>query len=192
MPLPLSNHPMSWLRSARTESRFFLAAAVISAAAALSLAPRIAAAEENPACEQFAWSVKRELALFAASNFETVFSGAMIPALPEKGIVIELQPHVTVDYVLPPGREPKSEDSKGGVVSISNVPKGSYQITLSEHAWIDVIQNGKELAPTAHTGKLDCAGVRKSVRFGLEPGPLTIQVSGAASNQIKLAILPVE
>jgi hypothetical protein len=163
------------------------------AIAAFCLAPLSAAAQDKSACDQFDWPVKRELALFNDPNLELVFSGATIASIPAKGLVLELQPHVTVDYVLPPGKQPKTEDGWGGLLLISNVPTGgSYQVTASEHAWIDLIQNGKALASMAHTGKRDCAGVRKSVRFDLEPGPLTVQVSGAETNQIKLAILPAE
>ena len=148
---------------------------------------------DKPACEQFTWSIKREQALFADPNIETVFSGATLSGLPLHGVALELQPHATVEYVLHPGREPKTPESNGGILSISNNPKaGRYQVTLSGEAWLDIIQNGKELAAAAHSGRRDCADVRKSVQFDLESGPLTIQVSGAAPLAIKLAILPVE
>ena len=39
---------------------------------------------------------------------------------------------------------------------------GSYQITASAEAWIDVIQDGKSLASTAHGGKRDCPDVRRA------------------------------
>jgi hypothetical protein len=163
------------------------------AIAAVCFAPQLADAQDKPACEQFNWSVKRELALFRDPNLETVFSGATLDSPPEKGIVLELQPHGTVDYVMPPGRPPKSEDSLGGFLLIANVGKaGSYQVTASDDAWIDIIQKGNALSSEAHTGSSGCNGVRKSLRFNLEPGPLTVQVSGAGSNLIKLAILPAE
>jgi len=120
-------------------------------------------------------------------------SGATLNALPPAGVAIELQPQVTVDYELAPGGEPKSDDSFGGILTISNVAQaGAYQVTASEEAWIDAIQNGKALVSTAQTGKKDCPDVRKSVRFDLNAGPLTIQVSSALASQIKLAILPAE
>ena len=193
MPQPLSNLPMSSSPSIKPLARVLPAMASAFAIAALCLTPLSAAAQDRPACDQFDWPVKRELALFNNPNLELVFSGATIASIPAEGLAVELQPHVTIEYILPPGRQPKSEDSWGGLLLISNVPKaGSYQVTASEHAWIDLIQNGKALASTAHTGKRDCAGVRKSVRFDLEPGPLTVQVSGAETNHIKLAILPAE
>ena len=76
---------------------------------------------------------------------------------------------------------------------IPKVPKaGLYQITASAEGWIDVIQDGKALASSAHSGRRDCPDVRKSVRFDLQTGAVTIQFSGVDSKFIKLAILPAE
>ncbi len=182
--------PLSSLRTSSSRSaRLALAAAAF---AVFSASPHLAAAQEKAACDQFNWSIKREQALFKASGLETVISGATLDTLPFV-VTLELQPHGTVDYVLAPGREPKTGESSGGLLLVTNVPKaGTYQVTASSEAWIDVIQKGKALDATAHTGRRDCADVRKSVRFDLEPGPLTIQVSGVDSLQIKLAVLPAE
>ena len=152
-----------------------------------------AEAKDNPACEQFDWSIKRELELFRDPSLEMVFSGATLGSIPDKGLVLELQPHVTVDYVLAPGGEPKSDDTFAGLLFIKNVVQaGTYEVTLSGDAWIDLIQDGKAQALSAETINSNCSDARKSMRFRLEPGPLTVQVSGASALLIKLAILPVE
>jgi hypothetical protein len=84
-------------------------------------------------------------------------------------------------------------DSSGGVISISNLPKaGSYQVTTSAEGWIDAVQNGKAVGAAAHTGRRDCADVRKSVRFDLQPGAVTLQLSGVDSKSIKVAVLPAQ
>ena len=192
MPLPLSRLPTLWLRSIRPRSVAFATALAIFAIAA-SVTPRFAEAKDNPACEKFDWSVARELELFRDPDLEMVFSGATLGSVPDKGLVMELQPHVTVDYVLAPGREPKSDDSFAGLLFIKNVAQaGTYQVTLSGDAWIDLIQDGKALPLSAKTINPNCSDARMSIRFHLEPGPLTVQVSGASSNLIKLAISPVE
>jgi hypothetical protein len=165
--------------------------AFIACAVFMGIAP--AAAQDKPACERFDWSVKREQALFAAADLPAAASGATLDALPERGIAFELKPHAAVVYVLPPERQPKTSGSSGGVISVSNIPKvGSYQVTTSAEAWIDVIQSGKAVASTAHTGRRDCADIRKSVQFDLQPGAVTIQLSGVDSKLIKLAVLPAE
>lgn len=167
-------------------------AAVLSGLAFAVAGAGPVAAQDKPACEQFAWPVKREQVLFAAPDLKTVPSGSSLATF-DRGVALELQPNATVPFVLPPARQPKTADGYGGVIFFANLPKaGTYQVTASAEAWIDVIQNGKATASTAHTGKRDCAGIRKSVRFELEPGPVAVQVSGAAANSIKLAVLPAE
>jgi hypothetical protein len=180
------------LSSSKSKVGIVLAAALATHAGSFGvLAP--ASAQELAPCEQFNWSVKREQALFGVMDLQKVGSGVTLESLPDHGIALELQPYASVPYVLPPGRQPKMADSSGGFVVVSNVPKaGQYQITASTEAWIDVIQNGEALASTSHTGRRDCPDVRKSVRFDLQPGSVTIQVSGVDSKLIKLAILPVE
>ncbi len=169
--------------------RALLAAALAGHAFGFAVAGPAAAQD---ACEHFAWSVRPEQALFAAPDLRTVASGAVLGAQ-DSAATLQLQPNAAVHFVLPPARRPKTADSYGGVISLANLAKaGIYQVTLSAEAWIDVIQAGKAAASAAHTGKRDCADVRKSVRFELEPGPVTIQVSGAAAAQIKLAVLPAE
>ena len=168
-----------------------LAAAV---ATALAFAPgKPASAEDISACDQFTWPVKREQALFGSKDLQHVASGATLASFPDRGIALELQPHDSVAYALPPGRQPKIANSSGGFVVVSNVPKaGQYQITASAEGWVDVIQDGKPLSSMAHSGRRDCPDVRKSVRFDLQSGAVTIQVSGVDLKLIKLAILPAE
>ena len=168
-----------------------LAAALIAASSFTTA--RTASAQDIAACDQFAWPIKREQALFASKDLQHVASGTTLDSVPDRGVGLELQPHDTAPYVLPPSRQPKIANSFGGVVVISNVSKaGSYQVTASAEAWIDVIQEGKSLASTAHSGRRDCPDVRKSVKFDLQTGAVTIQVSGVDSKLIKLAILPAE
>ena len=192
MPLPLSRLLTLWLRSIKPRSVSSATALAIFAIAA-GVTPGFAGAKDNPACEQFAWSIKREFEFLRDPYLDMVFSGAALGSVPDRGLVMELQPHATADYVLAPGGEPKSDDSFAGLLFIKDVPQaGTYQVTLSDDAWIDLIQDGKGLALAAETIDPNCSDARKSMRFRLERGPLTVQVSGASSTLIKLVILPAE
>jgi hypothetical protein len=149
-------------------------------------------AQDKPACEQFDWSIKREQSLFGALALSHAASGSKLESV-GGGIALDLQPQASVAFVLPPERQPKSPDSFGGVVTFANVPKaGLYQVTLSAESWIDVIQDGQAVKSAAHSGKRGCADVRKSVRFELKPGALTIQLSGTAAKTVNLAVLHAE
>jgi len=65
---------------------------------------------------------------------------------------------------------------------------GLYQVTASGDAWIDVVQDGRFVKSVGSTGRRDCPGLRKSLRFELHPAPFVIQVSGVASETITLAV----
>ena len=93
---------------------------------------------------------------------------------------------------LPPERAPKP-GAFGGVLKISGLPKaGLYEITLSDEAWIDVVQNGASVKSSDFSGQKNCPGVRKSVRFPLAAGPATVQISNVASASIQVAIAPAQ
>ncbi len=182
--MPSSKLGMSW------QAQFAALWTLLAGLAFAFAGVKAAAAQDRPACEQFAWSLHREQALFGASQLKTAPSGAVVESL-ESGIDLELLPNGTVPFVLPPARQPKTPESYGGVITIANLPKaGTWQITASGEAWIDVVQNGKAAASIAHTGKRDCEAIRKSVRFELQPGPVTLQVGDAPEKAIKLAVLP--
>ena len=70
------------------------------------------------------------------------------------------------------------------------MPSGVVQISLSRTAWVDAIQEGRYLKPAAHSGALDCPGIRKIVKFELQQGPVIFQLSGVEANSLALLIAP--
>jgi hypothetical protein len=148
-----------------------------------------ARAQEKDACDQFKWSVARERGWFA-TGVRPAASGATIAA--EQGYAVTLQPSGSVAFRLPPERAPKP-DSFGATLSVADVGKpGLYQVTLSDEAWLDVIQGDAEVKSSAFSGQKDCPGVRKSVRFELKPGPAIIQLSNAGGAAINLSLAPAQ
>jgi hypothetical protein len=80
-----------------------------------------------------------------------------------------------------------------GFVTAAVPSAGTYQLTLSDDAWIDVSQDGRTtLKPERISGKAGCPEVRKSLRFALGAGPITIEIGRAPNPQIKLDLLSVE
>ena len=80
-----------------------------------------------------------------------------------------------------------------GMVRLPALAKpGIYQITLSDDAWIDVIQSGRYARSVGSTGRGDCPGVRKSVRLDLDASPVVLQVSGVSPDAITITIGAVE
>ncbi len=144
-------------------------------------------------CEKFAWSLARERAAFAATGKTTIAAGETLSALPAGALVIRLQPATQASFEMPPERKPRTEQWHGGMVRLPALAKaGIYQITLSDDAWVDVIQNGRYARSVGSTGRGDCPGVRKSVRLDLDARPVVLQVSGVAPDAITITIGAVE
>jgi len=162
---------------------------LIAIALIASLGPAVAA---DDGCEKFAWSLARQREAFAAPDKTTIAAGETLHALPTGALVIRLQPGVQASFAMPPERKPRIEPWYGGMVRLPALPKtGIYQITLSDDAWIDVIQNGRYARSVGSTGRSDCPGVRKSVRFEVAASPFVLQVSGVTSEKIALTFAPV-
>lgn len=134
----------------------------ILAAGLVAISVSAAMAEDAPACATFAWSVAREQTAFAAPNLLTLASGSTLPG--NVGAVqLTLKPATEVALPVPSERSLKP-DTFSGFVTATALAAGTYQITLSDEAWIDVSQDGRStLKPAAHSGKSGCSDVRKSV-----------------------------
>jgi hypothetical protein len=167
-----------------------LRSGLVATALLASLGPARAA---DDGCEKFAWSLARERAAFAATGKTTIAAGETLAALPAGALLIRLQPGPQASFEMPPERKPRTEPWHGGMVRLPALAKpGIYQITLSDDAWIDVIQNGRYARSVGSTGRGDCPGVRKSVRLDLDTSSVVLQVSGVAPDTIAITIGAVE
>ena len=171
--------------------KFFVLLAGLGAMIAAPAAHAGAAAAKG--CDAFLWPLATELAWMKADDGEKLASGATLAEPPAgKAIALALLPASKVTFAAKPTSTPKPEDAEafGGVVTFSALAPGHVQVTLSAHGWIDAVQNGTPLEATGHTGSHDCDGIRKSVRFEIGAGPVSLQVSGVKQDHIKIAIRP--
>lgn len=145
---------------------------------------------DQDACKTFAWPLDEERAWFDSAGLKTL-SAEPLPDWRD-GLAYRVALARDVAYRMPPERKPKPEADKGAVVDFSAAAPGKYQVTLSDDAWIDVIQDSKYVASVEHTGVKGCPGLRKSVRFVLQGGPVILQLSGATAEDVALAIRKVE
>jgi hypothetical protein len=143
---------------------------------------------DDAGCSKFAWPLAHEKALFAAADKRQTEAGTELTSIPAAAVVLGLKPAAQATFVLPPERKPRSEIWFGGTLRLPALEAGSYQVTLSEEAWIDVVQDGRYARSIGSTGRSDCSGLRKSIRFELSSSPFVIQVSGVATETIALAI----
>ena len=159
----------------------------------LTLSPPAVAGEDGTGCEKFAWSVAPERSWFAAADKAAVTTGETLAAIPKGAFVLQLVPAGHALFALPPERRPRSDEWFGGAVQFPALEHaGVYQVTLSEDVWIDVIQKGRYARSVGASTRSDCPGLRKTVRLDLDPTEFTLEVSGATSETIILAIRPAE
>jgi hypothetical protein len=148
-----------------------------------------ACAQEPVGCDKFKWPVDRERALLA--NPSQMVSGAEMPQPLATAVTVALVPYAGAKLPVPPSRAPKTAGSYAGFLNVSGVPQpGTYRVTLSAPAWIDVVQYGHALRSTAFSGVSGCAGIAKSVKFELAAGPFAVEVSGATANALSLVVTP--
>lgn len=162
----------------------------------LLAAPLSASAETagGKACDSFLWPLDTEIAWFKADDSQKLASGATLAGVPaDKAIALNLLPTPKVELPAKPTSTPKADDAEkfSGFVTIEAFPEpGTYQVAISTSGWLDVVQNGTALEAIAHTGAPQCDLLRKSVRFEIGPGPVSIQVSGVPRDSIKIAVRP--
>jgi len=157
----------------------------------LAAAPAFAA-EEPSGCDKFKWNIDHERAALTAPDRAKLASGSELAALPASGVTIALVPPADAKLPTPPERAPK-EGTFAGFTKITSAPKaGTYTISLSSGAWVDVVQDGHFIKPAAFSGATDCDGIRKTMKYQLSATPFVLQISGARENSLSLAILPSE
>ncbi len=163
----------------------FIALCLLAAAPAM-------AAEEPSGCDKFKWNIDRARAALTAPDRAKLNSGSELAALPATGVTISLVAPADAKLTTPPERAPK-DGTFAGFAKFVAVPKaGSYTVSLSNGAWIDLVQDGHFLKPTAFSGATDCEGIRKTVKFDLAAAPFVLQISGARENSLSVVIQPTE
>jgi hypothetical protein len=160
-------------------------------AALMSLLVPASAAEDG--CDKFAWPLARERTLLSATDKPAVKAGETLATTPKGAFVINLLPGAEAAFAKPPERKPRTERWFGGAIRFPGLEKpGIYQVTLSEEAWIDVVQDDRYARSVGSTGRGDCPTLRKSVRLDLGAAPFVLQVSGVTSESIVVAISAVQ
>lgn len=106
---------------------------------------------------------------------------------PGKAVTVALHSTRDVQYVTQP-EKPGGSVAHGGVLAISIAEAGTYQVSLSSGAWIDVLKDGAATMSSAHAPGPACSGIRKTVQFPMQPGRYVIQVSANADPAIDVMV----
>lgn len=157
----------------------------------IALAPMAALADEEKPCSGFRWPVETELSWASSQDSQTLDTAAEIAQPAFKAITLKMQPTKEAALPVKPGIKTQAipPESYSGWFKIDSLPKeGLYQVTLSQHAWIDLVQDGTLLPNAGFTGDPSCQILSKSVRYRVGPGPVTVQISGAPNETIKVIV----
>jgi len=158
-------------------------------AIALIAAPGLAQAQEGSGCGGFRWPLDRERAALTRADKPSLPNGGALAY--DVATTLELQPLPAAGLPKVPERSPRSTDSFAGHFTLAAPAKpGVYRVTISTEGWVDVLDGGAYLHPTAFTGARDCDGARKSVKFDLPSRPLALQFSGVKRDQISVIVSP--
>jgi hypothetical protein len=148
-----------------------------------------ALAQEPVGCDKFKWPLDQERAMLTSTNVVTVASGMSVALPLPVALTVTLVPFADAKFPTPPERAPRSPDSFAGFITVpAPAQAGTYKLTLSSEAWIDVVQAGHLLKSGAHSGAMGCEGIRKSVKFDLAAEPFVVQLSNVKTNSIGVAI----
>ena len=129
----------------------------------------------------------------APSGGITVTSATASPELEparlmlEQAAVVSLHPVGEVRFARPPDRH-LDVSSYGGMLAVDVREAGTYQVSLSAGAWIDMLKDGAEVASTAHDHGAQCSASAKMVSFALQPGRHVIQLSGNKDDTIRVMV----
>ncbi|RRI07033.1 hypothetical protein EH240_02740 [Mesorhizobium tamadayense] len=138
-------------------------------------------------CDAFKWPVTREQALFPAAP--AAQSGAALTV--GQATNFALAAVDTISFEVPPGHT-QAAGTFGATASVTVPSEGELQFSLSDEAWIDVVQGGHAVKSAGFSRAKTCPDIRKSVRFKLSAGPATVQLSGARKADLKMAVLTPE
>jgi len=156
-------------------------------ACALTFWTCASAALAEDGCAKFAWPVTQEREALIAQSQPALPSGASIEPGQGRAFKLLLRQPDEVGFVMPPERKSRIENWRGGIVRLpAPIQAGVYQITLSDEAWVDVVQNGGYAKSIGSSGRGDCPGLRKSVRFDVASSPIVLQISGASVEVISV------
>jgi len=148
-------------------------------------------AQEPVGCDKFKWPLDKERATLNGTDLPKVMSGEREAWPIPWATTVALVPIADAKLPTAPERAPKMPDSLAGfILGAAPARSGTYKITLSSEAWIDVVQDGHEVKSTAFSGATGCDGVRKSVKFELAAAPFIIEISGTTAPNIAIVVTP--
>ncbi|MEX0644934.1 MAG: hypothetical protein WD076_06470 [Parvularculaceae bacterium] len=146
------------------------------------------AASADDGCALHKWGINRAIGLLSESS-GPVLAGpdAVWTRGPGSSFFLKLSPLSQAGIITALEGAPLDPQSLAGAVRLADVARGEYQISLSEPASIDVVQDGKIVPLKKESGAADCE-VASSVRVKLKRGDVVLQVTGTNAQKVGVVI----
>jgi hypothetical protein len=93
-----------------------------------------------------------------------------------------------VDYPVRP-EKPGGSVSHGGLLAFTVAEPGTYRVALSTPAWIEVVRDGKTIAPGSFGPGPECTSIRKIVEFPLTAGAHVLEIAANAENTVNVLVV---
>jgi hypothetical protein len=100
-----------------------------------------------------------------------------------KALDVALHPTNAMTWVTTPEKSPAAS-TFAGLLELKPASAGTYVIAASNGAWLDVLQDGKPIASSAHAHGPTCSTIHKQVEFQLTPGRYVLQISSTPEAHI--------
>lgn len=107
--------------------------------------------------------------------------------VPGQAATVILHSQRDVRYAAAPGQAP-GLDSRSGMVSVTIPAPGTWRVALGAGAWVDLLEDGKPVASSAHGH--GCGTARKIVAFPLKAGPHVLQITSDAATAMRVMVMP--
>jgi len=160
-----------------------MAAAALGAEAQTPQSPACAAMDQSLGDGLGAWRSKADLSA-AASAGDLAKSELKIAAAAK----VALLQTPKVDYPAPP-EKPGGSVSHGGLLGFMVKEPGTYRVALSTPAWVEVVKDGKSIAPASFGHGPECTTIRKIVEFPLGAGAHVLEIAANAENTVNVLVV---
>jgi hypothetical protein len=125
-------------------------------------------AQEPVGCDKFKWPLDQERSLLTSAKAAAVASGSSVTSKLPVAVTLGLVPFADAKLPTPPERAPRLPTSFAGFLQIAApAHDGTYKISLSSEAWIDVAQAGHLLKSVAfqRCNRLRGHSQKREIRF---------------------------
>lgn len=141
---------------------------LLSAGPVLSHDPPSGDVQADP-CLAYEQDVAEDLRLLGmGSTTATVAAASTAAAVPKlapgQATMLALAPQSAVRWLQPPERPMIDDGSYGGLAAVALARPGRYRLSLSAHAWVDLLdESGGTVTSAAFAGRSECRSLNKLV-----------------------------